>query len=83
MSKQFNIPNNEHLKSHIDFDKAKWFKAKSSQTTNCVEVAFVEEGYVAVRDTKDRDGGTLVYTPSEWAAFVEGVRLGEFDQPVR
>jgi len=43
-----------------------------------VEVAFVD-GKVAVRDSKDRRGPVLVFTPAEWEAFVGGVRDGEFD----
>jgi hypothetical protein len=34
---------------------------------------------VAVRDTKNRDGGTLIFTDAESAAFVGGVKDGEFD----
>jgi len=32
-----------------------------------------------MRDSKDPDGPKLVFTPAEWAAFVAGVRDGEFD----
>jgi hypothetical protein len=38
-------------------------------------------GLVPVRDTKDRDGGTLVFAADSWAAFVDGVKGGEFDLP--
>ncbi len=34
---------------------------------------------VAVRDSKDRQGPVLTFTPAEWRAFVVGVRSGEFD----
>jgi hypothetical protein len=34
---------------------------------------------MAVRDTKDREGSTFGFTPGEWAAFVAGVKAGEFD----
>jgi hypothetical protein len=53
--------------------------SRSGQTGNCVEVADNLPGVVAVRDTKDRNGGTLLFTPEEWAAFVGGVKDGEFD----
>jgi hypothetical protein len=36
---------------------------------------------VAVRDSKNPDGPKLVFTPSEWKAFLGGVRTGEFDLP--
>lgn len=53
---------------------------KSSATGNeCVEVAFVEGDEILVRNSKDRDGPRLRFTRAEWAAFVTGVRAGEFD----
>ncbi|MGC4772376.1 DUF397 domain-containing protein [Micromonospora sp. DT44] len=36
----------------------------------CVEVADNLPHVVLVRDTKDRDGGTLHITPTAWKAFV-------------
>jgi hypothetical protein len=36
-------------------------------------------GIVAVRDSKDREGPALVFTPDEWRAFLNGVRAAEFD----
>jgi hypothetical protein len=35
---------------------------------------------VAVRDSKNKTGPVLVFTPAEWSAFVEGAKAGEFDQ---
>lgn len=56
-----------------------WRKASTSQVNgNCVEVALVPGGGVAVRDSKDPDGPVLRFSASEWAAFVEGVANGEF-----
>jgi hypothetical protein len=55
-----------------------WRKSTQSYTNGCVEVAFVD-GRVAVRDSKDPSGPVLVFTPFEWAAFLGGVRDGEFD----
>ncbi|MEV6346513.1 DUF397 domain-containing protein [Actinoplanes sp. NPDC051851] len=63
----------------MDLTDARWFKSsRSGHDGACVEVAIVREG-VAVRDTKDRDGGTLAFTHAEWAAFVAGAKSGEFD----
>lgn len=36
-------------------------------------------GIIAVRDSKDRGGPVLTFTPTEWDAFTAGVRGGEFD----
>ncbi|WP_436526852.1 DUF397 domain-containing protein [Actinoplanes sp. HUAS TT8] len=62
---------------------AKWFKSSRSNDQNaCVEVAFLDAGEVAVRDTKDQGRGPImVFTAAEWDAFVGGVQDGEFDRP--
>lgn len=54
---------------------------KSSYSTpgNCVEVALAPD-VVRVRDTKDRDGGTLALPSPAWAAFLGGCKHGEFDR---
>jgi len=58
-----------------------WRKSTASSAgDNCVEVAFAADGHAGVRDSKqDGFGPTLEFTPAEWAAFLSGVRLGEFD----
>ncbi|MGW5366103.1 DUF397 domain-containing protein [Actinopolymorpha pittospori] len=57
-----------------------WRKASysSGAGSNCVEVG-VAPGVVGVRDTKDRDGGTLAVPAPQWSAFLDGVKAGEFD----
>ena len=63
---------------------AVWKKASRSNGNggnNCVEVAFLDAGGIAVRDSKDRTGPALVFTPAEWDAFLGGVRDDEFDRP--
>jgi hypothetical protein len=45
---------------------------------NCVEVA-VRPDAVGLRDSKDPASPVLAFTPSEWAAFIGGVKAGEFD----
>jgi hypothetical protein len=59
--------------SHIE-----WRKSTHSVDGGCVEVAIIE-GRVAVRDSKNREGPMLTFTPIEWRAFLAGVRTGEFD----
>ena len=62
-----------------DLSGAIWRKSvRSGQQANCVEVATNLLGVVPVRDTKDRDGGTLTFSPETWAAFVDAVKSGEF-----
>ncbi|MFD0656785.1 DUF397 domain-containing protein [Thermocatellispora tengchongensis] len=45
----------------------------------CVEVASNLPGVVAVRDSKDPDGGKLFFSPDEWRAFLAGAKTGKFD----
>jgi hypothetical protein len=64
----------------VDISRAAWRKSsRSGGNGNCVEVARNLPGVVAVRDSKDRTGPVLVFTPDEWHAFAAGVRAGEFD----
>jgi len=48
------------------------------QRGQCVEVARNLPGVVAVRDSKDPDGPSLVVRAGEWRAFIDGVRRGGF-----
>ncbi|WP_410810666.1 DUF397 domain-containing protein [Micromonospora sp. 067-2] len=59
-----------------DLTGARWRKStrSSSNGGNCVEVADNLPGVVLVRDTKDRDGGTLTFGPAAWASFVRLAR---------
>ncbi|MFI5778649.1 DUF397 domain-containing protein [Nocardia sp. NPDC051570] len=64
----------------VDYSDAQWRKSRhSGPDGNCVEVAFLVDGNVGVRDTKDRGAGpVLAFTPGEWDVFVTGVTEGEF-----
>lgn len=59
-----------------------WRKPSACMDPNntCVEIE-IRSNSVAMRDSKDPTGPTLVFTPDEWSAFVSGVRAGEFEVP--
>lgn len=58
---------------------APWIKSSYSGPTggNCVEVAFLPGGHVAMRSSRHPDGPALIFTGAEWDAFLAG-RDGEF-----
>ena len=62
-------------------DSPRWFKSSySNNGGECVEVAVLGDGscVVPVRDSKDPSGPALSFTSDAWAAFVAGVRKGDF-----
>ncbi len=58
-----------------DLTGARWRTSTRSSSNGgaCVEVADNLPGVVLVRDSKDRDGGTLMFVPAAWRAFVARV----------
>jgi hypothetical protein len=57
-----------------------WIKAQASNHNGaCVEVASTSTDKIAIRDSKDPGGPILVYTATEFRAFLDGARNGEFD----
>lgn len=57
-----------------------WVKSsKSSGNGNCVQVAEMPDGRIAVRDSKNPDGAQLHFTRAEWDAFIGGAHDYEFD----
>ena len=62
--------------STYDLNGATWRKSSRSNGNggnNCVEVAILKAG-VAVRDSKNPDGPALMFTSSEWEAFIGGAK---------
>jgi hypothetical protein len=62
----------------VDLSRAAWQKSSYSGSNGgqCVEVARNLPGVVAVRDSKDPCGPSLIVTAGEWRAFLDGVRRG-------
>lgn len=58
---------------------ARWRKSRHSHPGDCVEVAALPAGGIAMRNSRHPDGAALVYTRAEVDAFIRGVKDGEFD----
>lgn len=61
-----------------DSTTVQWRKSSHSGSgNNCVEVAGMAAA-VAVRDSKNPDGGHLVFSAGDWKAFISSIKSGRF-----
>ncbi|MDR0343378.1 MAG: DUF397 domain-containing protein [Nocardiopsaceae bacterium] len=56
----------------VTWGKSSW----SGANGDCVEVGLGLPGVVAVRDSKDRRGPALVFTPQAWQEFITRAKNG-------
>lgn len=64
--------------SNIDRNALTWRVATRSAGGNCVEVAKSDD-MIAVRNSRRPEAEIILYTRSEFAAFLDGAKKGEFD----
>lgn len=63
---------------------ARWQKSgRSNSTGNCVEVAELPSGEVAMRNSRHPEGPALIYTHDEIQALVLGAKDGDFDNLIK
>jgi len=57
-------------------DSATWRKSSFSGGNGggCVETGVADAGRVLVRDTTNRDGGTLTVSANAWQAFTDALK---------
>lgn len=59
--------------------RARWRISSHSGTSgSCVQVADLDDGHRAVRDSKNPTGPALIATATGWSAFTTALRVGEF-----
>ena len=59
-------------------DSLHWRKSSFSAESNCVEMAALPDGTVAMRDSREADN-VFKFTRAQISAFLRGVKAGEFD----
>ena len=63
-----------------DLTDVSWQKShRSNSQGNCVELAKLPDGSVAVRNSRHPAGPALVYTRAEIEALIQGAKAGDFD----
>ncbi|WP_420830786.1 DUF397 domain-containing protein [Actinomadura graeca] len=59
---------------------AQWLKSRRSNSQgNCVELAELPGGQVAMRNSRHPEGPALIYTRPEIEALILGAKDGDFD----
>jgi hypothetical protein len=66
----------------LDLSAVRWFKASASDSANgCLEVAFLPDGRVALRDNEDLANPPFIVCRQVWECFLDGAVKGEFRFP--
>jgi Domain of unknown function (DUF397) len=75
----------EHLHVHLaSLSNIQWRKSSASNPSgNCVELAELADGEIALRNSRFPSGPVVVGSRAEVAAFLRAVRSGEFDDLAR
>ena len=67
--------------AQYDVSDTAWITSRFCNNSACVQVAHLTGGMVAIRDSKNTAGPAYVFDREEWAAFISGVKAGDFDLP--
>jgi hypothetical protein len=63
------------MTNRIDMQAAAWRTSSYSTGGNqCVEVAILPTGHVAVRDSKNREAGTHIFSRPAWKHFLHSIK---------
>ena len=57
-----------------------WRKSRHSNPSgNCVEIAELPDGAIAIRNSRFPDGPALIWARTDFTEFLAGARDGDFD----
>ncbi len=70
---------NEPALDGIAWRKSSFSGGGDSGSGNCVEMAELADGRIAVRNSNNRAAGAVFFTRAEMAAWIAGVKNAEFD----
>jgi hypothetical protein len=62
--------------TQIHFRKSSY----SNQTGDCIEVGALPDGGLAVRDSKDPEGGILTFSATAFTSLISAIKQGEFTE---
>ncbi|MGH3493532.1 MAG: DUF397 domain-containing protein [Sciscionella sp.] len=72
-------PATTHATSN-NLDYVSWRKSSfSNDQGQCVEIAALADGTIALRNSNRPGAGTVYFTRAEVAAWINGCQAGEFD----
>lgn len=58
-----------------------WHNFSQNDGSSCVDVQFLEGGFVQLRDSKNIEAGHFTFDAAEWNAFLTGAKAGRADHP--
>ncbi|HLX47484.1 MAG TPA: DUF397 domain-containing protein [Streptosporangiaceae bacterium] len=63
-----------------DLAGVRWIKSSfSGHNGECVELAGLDDGHIALRNSNRPQDGVILFTRAEIAAWLQGAKHGEFD----
>jgi hypothetical protein len=65
--------------THAAWRKSSYSGGGGQGGGNCIEVAPLADGAIAMRDSKNPGAGALLFTRAEMSAWIKGCKAGEFD----
>lgn len=65
--------------AHLDWRTSSFTEGQGGNGGTCVQTAALPDGRVAVRNSNAPAAGAVIFTHAEIAAWVKGVKAGEFD----